>query len=152
MNATSSFDIWPSFRKGFQATLPRTYLELGGCADRRTSTSRTDPSLKTETLVLNGNDNVLSRTDREGQITTTTYDALDWPLITAWQGGVTTSRTCDAADGLTQITDSVAGTITRQYDVRFDTLTQDATPLHPNAKGSAPVPTHCPTIETGTTR
>ena len=58
---------------------------------------------------------------------------------------------CDAADGLTQITDSVSGTITRQYDVRFDTLTQDATPLHPNAKGSAPVPTHCPTIETGST-
>ena len=70
-----------------------------------------------------------SRTDRKGQITTTSYDALDRPLITTWQEGVTTNRTWDAADRLTQITDSVSGTITRQYDVRFDTLTQEVTPL-----------------------
>ena len=67
--------------------------------------TRTDPLLRTETLVRDGNDNVLSRTDRKGQITTTIYDALDRPLIT-WQGGGTTTRTWDAADRLTQIADT----------------------------------------------
>ena len=76
-----------------------------------------------------GNDNVTSRTDRKSQVTTTTYDALDRPLLTTWQGGATTTRTWDAANRLTQIADTVSGTITRQYDARFDTLTQEVTPL-----------------------
>ena len=67
-----------------------------------------------------GNDNVTSRTDRKSQVTTTTYDALDRPLLTTWQGGATTTRTWDAANRLTQIADTVSGTITRQYDARFD--------------------------------
>ena len=38
-------------------------------------------------------------------------------------------NTYDAANRLTQVADSVSGTITRQYDIRFDTLTQEVTPL-----------------------
>ncbi len=86
--------------------------------------SRTDPLLRTETLVRDGNDNVTSRTDRKGQVTATTYDALDRPLVTTWQGGATSTRSWDAVDRLTQIADTVSGTINRQYDIRFDTVTR----------------------------
>ena len=112
-------------------TDPRGGITGFGYDARNRLITRTDPLLRTETLIRDGNDNVLSRTDRKSQITTTTYDALDRPLITTWQGGATTTRTWDAANRLTQIADTVSGTITRQYDVRFDTVTQEIGPVGP---------------------
>ena len=66
-----------------------------------------------------------------------TYDALN-RLKTSGFGATianpttytsTITNTWDAANRLTQIADSVSGSITRQYDSRFDTLTQEVTPL-----------------------
>ena len=110
-------------------TDPRGGVTGFGYDARNRLTSRTDALLKTETLVPDGNDNITSRTDRKGQITTTTYDALDRPAVTTWPGGATTTYTFDAGDRLTRIADSVSGTINRQYDIRFDTPTQEVTPL-----------------------
>ena len=110
-------------------TDPRGGITAFGYDARNRLTSRTDALLKTETLVPDGNDNITSRTDRKGQITTTSYDALDRPAVTTWQGGATTAYTLDPGDRLTRIADSVSGTINRQYDIRFDTPTQEVTPL-----------------------
>jgi RHS repeat-associated protein len=110
-------------------TDPRSGVTTFGYDARNRLTTRTDPLTKTETLVLDGNDNVTSRTDRKSQVTSTTYDALNRPLVTTWQGGATTGYTFDAGNRLTQIADSVSGTITRQYDIRFDTVTQEVVPL-----------------------
>ncbi|MCW5625047.1 MAG: hypothetical protein KIT73_10055 [Burkholderiales bacterium] len=40
----------------------------------------------------------------------------------------TIAYTWDAGNRLTQVVDSISGTITRQYDPRFDSLTQEVTP------------------------
>ena len=49
--------------------------------------------------------------------------------LVAGQGGATTSYTFDAGDRLTQVTDSVSGTIARTYDNRFDALASETVPL-----------------------
>ena len=92
-------------------------------------TQRKDPLLKTESFGYDLSDNLTSHTDRKSQVTAYTYDELDRRTLTTWHGGATTAYTYDVVDRLTQITDSVSGTITRQYDNRFDAVTQEVTPL-----------------------
>jgi len=93
---------------------------------------RTDPLTRTESFTYDGEDNVLTSTDRKSQITTHTYDELGRRTLTTWHGGATTATTAttyDAGDRPTQITDSVGGTITRTYDNRFDTPATEVAPL-----------------------
>lgn len=80
--------------------------------------------------------NLATVTDRKGQITTYQYDVLDRPSVTTYHGGTTsTTYTFDAGDRLTQVVDTVSGTITRTYN-GLDLLTNETTPprqcdLHP---------------------
>ena len=60
--------------------------------------------------------NVLAASDRKGQAASMTYDPLNRPLTASYADGSTTSWTWDLAGRLTQVQDSVGGTITRSYD------------------------------------
>ena len=80
--------------------------------------------------------NLVSATDRKGQVTTLGYDALNRLTFIGYNtvvtGGVasyesTTSYTYDAGNRLTQVVDSAGGTITRSYD-DLDRLTSEITP------------------------
>jgi YD repeat-containing protein len=91
---------------------------------------------RTESYLYDLSDNLLRRTDRKGQVTGYTLDALD--RVTQVGFGATVGNptaytstigvTLDAADRATTIVDSIAGTITRQYDNRFDAWTREVTP------------------------
>ena len=60
--------------------------------------------------------NVLTRTDANGNTSTTTYDTLYRPYITTDANGNSTTNTYDAAGNLTAITDALGNTTTYTYD------------------------------------
>src|SRR5258708_15647885 len=90
-------------------------------------TVRTDPLSHTDTITsYDGNDNILTATDRKGQNVTYTYDALNRISTATYADGHVVSYTWDRGNRLTQIQDTVSGvsnTITRAYD-GLDRLTQ----------------------------
>ena len=107
--------------------------------------TKTDARLKVETYSYDAAGNLAFLTDRKGQVSGYQYDALHRrtqagfgasstlsPVYTS-----TASLTWDAANRLTQIVDSEAGTITRTYapkeiplgdDNRFDAITLETGP------------------------
>src|SRR5258708_5754929 len=91
-------------------------------------TVRTDALSHADTITsYDGNDNVLTATDRKGQNVPSTYDALNRISTATYADGHVVSYTWDAGNRLTQIQDtvsSVSNTITRAYD-GLDRLTQE---------------------------
>jgi RHS repeat-associated protein len=71
-------------------------------------------------------DNILGASDRKGQATTSTYDALNRLSTAAYADGSTLSYTYDLGNRITQLQDSLGGTITRVYD-GLDRLTSETT-------------------------
>jgi YD repeat-containing protein len=63
--------------------------------------------------------------DRKGQVTTTTFDPLNRPSLVTWADSSTTTLTWDLGNRLTQVVDSISGTITRQW---VDRLQYEQTP------------------------
>jgi len=74
-----------------------------------------------------GMGNVLASSDRKGQAASFTYDPLNHPLTASYADGSTTAWTWDLGGRLTQVQDSLGGTITRAYD-GLNRLTGDTTP------------------------
>ena len=96
--------------------------------------TRTDPLLRQESFTYDLNGNLTTWTDRKGQVTSYTYDALDRQTFAGfgttgnpptYASTITTSY--DAGNRPTSIVDSVAGTITPSYDL-LDRLTSEVTP------------------------
>ncbi|AOY90738.1 hypothetical protein BKK79_02085 [Cupriavidus sp. USMAA2-4] len=100
-------------------------------------TSKTDPLLQVSSYSYDGSDNLTRLTDRNGKIATFTYDGLNRRSAAAYGqtlvGGnpaspdATVSYTFDAGNRLTQLADSVGGTLTRSYD-GLDRLSSETTP------------------------
>ena len=95
--------------------------------------TRTDPLTRQESFSYDLNGNLTSWTDRKNQVTTYTYDPLDRKTFVGFgTTGIppsyqsTISYTYDAGNRPNQIVDSVAGTITRGYDL-LDRLTSETT-------------------------
>jgi len=86
-----------------------------------------DPLLQPEQYTYDGNDNLLTFTDRKGQPTTYTYDALDRRTNAAFADGSTTAYAYDVVSRLTTATDSITGAITRTYD-GLDRIVNEVTP------------------------
>jgi RHS repeat-associated protein len=103
---------------------------------RNRAISKTDALLKVESYKYDAAGNPIFLTDRKGQVTGSTYDFLN--RLTKVSYGATSTTTPvytssttyvhDKANRLTTVQDSLAGNITRAYDNRFDTLTQEVTP------------------------
>jgi RHS repeat-associated protein len=74
-----------------------------------------------------GMGNVLASSDRKGQAASFTYDPLNRPLTASYADGSTMAWTWDLGGRLTQVQDSVGGTISRVYD-GLDRLTSETTP------------------------
>jgi YD repeat-containing protein len=74
-----------------------------------------------------GMGNVLTARDRNGQVTSSIYDPLDRPVSATYADGSTMAWTWDLAGRLTQVQDSLGGTITRSCD-GFDRLISETTP------------------------
>jgi RHS repeat-associated protein len=96
--------------------------------------TRTDPLSRQESFAFDLNGQLTTRTDRKGQVTSHTYDALGRRTFTGFDTtgtpptyASTVATTYDAGDRATEIIDSSAGTITRTYDLS-DRLTQEETP------------------------
>ena len=96
--------------------------------------TRTDPLSRQQSFAYDLNGNVSTWTDRKGQLTSYTYDALDRPSFVGFGTtgtpptyASTITATYDGGDRLTQVVDSVAGTITRVYDL-LDRPTSEAAP------------------------
>jgi RHS repeat-associated protein len=96
--------------------------------------TRTDPLSRQESFTYDVNGNLVTWTDRKGQITSYTYDALDRPSVVGFGTtgtpptyASTITTTYDGGDRLTQVVDSMAGTITRAYDL-LDRPTSEVTP------------------------
>lgn len=97
--------------------------------------SMKDGLLKTDQYGYEPGGNINQIIDRKGQLTALTYDALG--RVTQIGYGATVAAptvfqstvvfTWDAANRLTKVVDSVAGTITRSYD-DFDRLINESTP------------------------
>jgi RHS repeat-associated protein len=91
-------------------------------------TVRTDALSHADTITsYDGNDNVLTATDRNGRNVTYTYDALNRISTATYADGHVVSYTWDGGNRLTQIQDtvsSVSNTITRAYD-GLDRLMQE---------------------------
>jgi RHS repeat-associated protein len=98
--------------------------------------SKTDALTQAETYQYDAAGNLTFVTDRKGQVRGFTYDLLGRRTQAGFGASSTTSPvydstityTYDAANRVTQIADSANGTITRAYDDRFDTVTQETTP------------------------
>ena len=98
--------------------------------------TRKDALLRTETYDYDIAGRLKQVTDRKAQVSGFGYDALNRRTSAGFGATVgsptiftsTIAYTYDAGNRLTQAVDSVAGTITRQYDARFDTLTQEVAP------------------------
>jgi len=112
------------------STTSFTYDTLNRLATRK------DPLLRTESYAYDASGNLSTFTDRKGQLTTFTYDGLDRRTFvgfgTVVQGHTTTYQsttnyTYDGASRITQLTDSVSGTITNSFD-GLDRLTSQITP------------------------
>jgi RHS repeat-associated protein len=96
--------------------------------------TRTDPLSRDESFAYDLMGNLVTWTDRKGQITTYQYDGLDRQTFVGFgttgsppSYASTISTTYDAGDRPTDIVDSVAGTIERTYDL-LDRLTEEETP------------------------
>lgn len=98
-------------------------------------TSRKDALLKTQSYIYDPAGNLTRFTDRRGKVATYSYDSLDRPIFagfgTVTQGQSTTHEstityTYDAGDRLTQVVDSVGGTVNLSYD-NLDRLTSQTT-------------------------
>jgi RHS repeat-associated protein len=96
--------------------------------------TRTDPLNRPESFTYDLRGNLIMWTDRKGQITTYTYDSLDRHTFVGFGTtgtpptySSTITTTYDAGDRPTSIVDSVAGTVSRTYDL-FDRMTQEVTP------------------------
>jgi RHS repeat-associated protein len=99
----------------------------------RTS-SRIDPLSRTESFAYNENSALKTWTSRTGQVTAYSYDALGRQVFTGFgRTGTpftyasTISTMYDPADAVTEVVDSVGGTIGRTYDL-LDRLTEEVTP------------------------
>lgn len=98
--------------------------------------TRQDALLKTETYDYDLAGNTIFFTDRRGLVTGYLYDALDRRINTGFGASSTTAPlytgtidyAYDAANRLTAAQDSANGTITRDYDDRFDAVLQEVTP------------------------
>jgi RHS repeat-associated protein len=98
--------------------------------------TKTDARLKTETYKYDAAGNLAFLTDRKGQVSGYQHDALNRRTQAGYGASSTVSPvytstaslTWDAANRLTQIVDSEAGTITRTYDNRFDSITLETGP------------------------
>lgn len=98
--------------------------------------TKRDALLKTESYLYDAAGNLAFLTDRKGQVSGFEYDLLNRRTKASYGASSTTSPvyqnsityTWDGANRLTQLADSVAGTITRTYDNRFDTLKLETTP------------------------
>lgn len=94
--------------------------------------THSDPLGRIEYSLYDGNGNLTQFIDRRGKVTTFQYDALNRRTFTGF-GTVGTSYesaiglTYDAGNRLRQVSDSVIGNITRNYD-DFDRLTSETTP------------------------
>jgi RHS repeat-associated protein len=71
--------------------------------------------------------NELTVSDRKGQAVSMIVDPLNRPLTASYADGSTVSWTWDLAERLTQVQDSVGGTVTRSYD-GLDQLISETTP------------------------
>jgi RHS repeat-associated protein len=96
------------------------------------SITRTDALGHADHYTFDGNSNLISHTDRRGQMSSYQYDGLNRRTLAGFgQNGSNYQSsivyTWDAGNRLTQILDSIAGTITRTYD-GLDRLTQEVTP------------------------
>lgn len=97
--------------------------------------SKTDALTNAETYLYGANGKLSRIIDRKGQVTGLGYDFLNRVTQVGFGATVgspttytsTIGYTHDGGDRVTQIVDSVGGTITRTYD-GFDRLTQEQTP------------------------
>ena len=98
--------------------------------------TKTDALNQVESYQYDPAGNLAFVTDRKGQVRGYTYDLLG-RLTQAGFGATsitnptyasTIGYTYDAGNRVTQIADSANGTISRQYDDRFDTVTLETTP------------------------
>lgn len=90
--------------------------------------TRTDPLNAVEQVTQrDGMGNATAVTDRKGQATTSTYDALNRPTGATFAGGATLAWAWDLGNRLTQVQDSLGGSVTRAYD-GLDRLTGETTP------------------------
>jgi RHS repeat-associated protein len=95
--------------------------------------TRTDALNRSESYQYDANGNLTQFTDRRGKVTTYVYDNLNRRTFAGFgtQAGPTYESTInytwDGGNRLTQIVDSVTGTITRGYD-GLDRLTSEQTP------------------------
>ncbi len=103
---------------------------------RNRAISKTDALLKVESYKYDAAGNLLFATDRKGQVSGFNYDFLQRRIKSSYGATSTTTPVYtssttyvhDKANRLTTVQDSLAGNITRAYDNRFDTLTQEVTP------------------------
>ena len=102
--------------------------------DRKTG--KTDALNRHETFTYDLNGNLSSHTDRKGQVTAFTYDGLNRRTLAGFgvtvTGGVssyqsTVAYTRDAGNRVTQVSDNLAGNVTRSYD-GLDRLVSETTP------------------------
>jgi YD repeat-containing protein len=98
-------------------------------------TFKQDALLRTESYAYDLASNLVFTTDRKGQVTGHVYDALGRRTQVGYGATSTTAPTFtsiitytyDAANRLIQAVDSANGNISRTYDDRFDTVTQEVT-------------------------
>lgn len=110
---------------------PNNGLTQFGYDARNRKTSRTDALTHPESWAWDGMGNLLTHTDRKGQLTqyaqVVPYDALDRLQRVDYADGSNVTLTWDAGNRLTVIADTVSGTITRVYD-GLNRLTSEQTP------------------------
>ena len=88
---------------------------------------RTDPLGATDQYTAyDGFDQPLTVIDRKGQLATRSYDEVGRLHTVSYADGATVSYTWDKGDRLTQLVDSVSGTITRTY-TGLDQLASETT-------------------------
>lgn len=90
--------------------------------------TRTDPLLRREIYSYDLNGNLITFSDRKGQISRFSYDGLNRRISSIFDDGNKTEFVYDAAGRLTTVTDTLSGPISFAYDV-LDRLTSEATPL-----------------------
>lgn len=103
---------------------------------RNRALTKQDALLKTERYAYDAAGNLKFLTDRKGQVSGFDYDFLNRRSKASYGATSTTSPvyqnsityTWDGGNRLTQLADSVAGTLTRSYDNRFDSLASETGP------------------------